>query len=878
MPLGPGARLGPYEIVAKLGAGGMGEVWRARDARLDRTVAIKVLNADLAATADLRERFEREARAVSSFSHPHICALYDVGREGDVEFLVMEHIEGETLAAHLLAGPLPLDLALRTAIEIASALDAAHRQGVVHRDLKPGNVMLTKSGAKLLDFGLARKIGALGPRTGSAIFHETPLTQEGTILGTIQYMAPEQLHGRDADARSDLFAFGAMLYEMISGARAFPGDSQASVIAAILERTPAPLAERQPLASPALQRAVSRCLEKEPDDRWQSARDLMHELEWIASSSESGAGTVAPRRGSTWPAWSLAAAAVLAAVALWIRGSRGPEVPRRGPLQLELTRPPSAPYVFFDQCAVSPDGRRVAFTAYGEASKSRIWLRDLDAAEAHPIPGTEGGEQSFWSPDSRSLAFRVGQELWRVDLAGGPAVKLAQRVSANGGAWSADGTILFADERTWALQRVSASGGPSVPVTKLGPRDEGHRWPSFLPDGRHFVYLADSWRTEDHHIRLASLDAPGQDVDLFDAVSKIVFVEPGWLLYVRGSNLLAQAFDTGALRLEGGPIPIAGHVSEIGQNHEFEFSASRDGVLCFSKVDPRAYLAWTDRSGRVLTKCGEPQVYGQVALSADQKRVAFGSVDADGRAADLWILELARGTSTRLTFDPAGDFAPVWSPSGDRIAFTSMRTGVGDVYVVSTDAPGSEERVAGFETSSEPSCFSTDGALVYFDAEGKDSGADLWSASAEGRAEPSHVLATPANESGARFSPDGNWLACVSDESGRSEVYIHAWPLTGRRWQVSTHGGTRPWWRPDGAEIFWRSLDREVLAAKLSFGDEVEIATPEVLPISRSQDLIGASRDGARLLLLVPVEDWLQAPLTVIVDWTETLPKHDRRL
>src|SRR2546426_797921 len=573
MSLEPSTRLGPYEIISSIGAGGMGEVYRARDTRLDRTVAIKILPEHLSSNPQLRERFDREAKAISSLSHPHICPLYDVGHQDGIDYLVMEHLEGETLAQRLKKGPLPPERALEYAIQIADALDTAHRRGVIHRDLKPGNIMLTKAGAKLLDFGLA-KLGGAHPAAAfsrlSALPTEdrSPLTAEGTIVGTLQYMAPEQLEGKETDARTDIFALGTVLYEMATGQRAFKGKSQASLIAAILTSEPPPISSLQPMTPPALDRLVKTCLAKDPDERWQSAHDLTHELRWIAEGG-SQAGLPAPLRAirtgreRIWIAASvlLGVAVVLLGILYARAGKVGQEVVRAS-----IEFPPGSRFVFTSDVAgppaISPDGRALVYGATDERGARRLWLQRLDTSDAHPLSGTEDAKYPFWSPDSRSVTFFAGGELKRLEVSGGLPVAICSTGDGRGGTWGDDGTILFSPEYRAGLFRVPASGGEPAPVTRLDEATHSsHRWPQLLPDGSHFLYLGishDRTKSENDALYWASLD--GRENRMLMRSGANAIYASGNLLYVRDTNLVAQPFDPARGELRGEPVTVASNV------------------------------------------------------------------------------------------------------------------------------------------------------------------------------------------------------------------------------------------------------------------------------------------------------------------------------
>jgi Tol biopolymer transport system component len=873
MTLSAGTRLGPYELLAPVGAGGMGEVYRAKDTRLDRTVAVKVLPAHLSSSPESRQRFEREAKTISQLSHPHICALYDVGREGETEYLVMEYLEGETLSDRLLKGALPFEQVLRYGIEIADALDKAHRQGIVHRDLKPGNVMMTKSGVKLLDFGLAKAVAPAGKTSGAALTAlptqaGANLTQEGTILGTFQYMAPEQLEGKEADARTDIFAFGCVLYEMATGQKAFSGKSQASLISSIMGSEPPPVSTVSPMTPPAFDRVLRTCLAKDPDDRWQTAHDVMLELKWVAEGG-SAAGLPAPvvaRRRNRERLWMVASAVLgIATIFLAVRSFR-PSTSGTRPVRLSLLPPANAAYESMTTMAVSPDGRRIAFVGRAADDKRSLWVRDLDALKPRPLAGTEGATLPFWSPDNRFLGFFAEGKLKKIDASGGPPQVLAAAAFPGGGTWNRDGVIVFTPNIFDPLYRVSASGGTAVPVTKLGPREEAHRSASFLPDGRHVVFMADARRTEDHRIKIADLDS-GKVQDLFGAVSSVAFAQPGFILFVRAGSLLAQPFDPKRLRLAGEPLVVGESVTESGAtNHQFEFSVSESGVLAYRSADPRSQLTWVDRNGRPLGRIGEPVRRGLVELSAAGNQIAYEQLDADGRNADLWLLDVSHATTSRFTFDPASEFSPIWSPDGSRIAFGATRKDAFEDLYVQSSAAGAEESL--LLTSGEdktPTSWSQDGRFVLFETS-TPHGIDLDVLSLEGSPKAAPFVHTQFDETRAVFSPDGRQVAYVSNESGREEVYVTSFPgHTGRR-QVSTAGGSRPRWRADGRELFFGARGGKLMVVEAlpngEFGDPKEL-----FELRGARDYAVAT-DGQRFLVDVSLEDPSSAPVTVVLDWT----------
>jgi len=863
MQVTAGSRLGPYEIVAPIGAGGMGEVYKARDTRLDRSVAIKVLPHSFADNAQLKIRFEREAKTISQLTHPNICTLYDVGNEGGVEYLVMELLEGDTLADRLARGALPMRDVLRYGREIAAALDRAHRAGVVHRDLKPGNVMITKSGAKLLDFGLA-KGGSIEISPDGAT-QQKSLTQEGTILGTFQYMAPEQLEGIEADARTDIFALGAVLYEMSTGHRAFDGKTKTSLIAAIVGGEPKPIRDLQPLTPAAFEHVIAKCLAKDPDQRWQSASDVASELEWIGGISSVEQRTVdgAKRKGRRRAA--LAAIATLAVIAAAIAAAMLMRKPAaESPMVLSLAMPQHRPFEEFGQAVLSPDGGTIVFVANMAQSAStaatQLWMRPIDRIEPRPLAGTEGATEPFWSPDGKSIGFFAGGKLKRISADGGPARMICDAPVANGGTWNRDGVIVFCSEDTGPVYRVDANGGSPLPVIRPTAKEEGPRWPYFLPDGDHFLYLGDSQITEEHHLKVGSLH-DGSSRVLMQAVTNAVYAKPAQLLFVRAGALMAQPFDPKTLTLSGEARVIAEQVLANDANHHFEFSASQNGRLLYRSGSANSQLTWVDRSGKPLGTIGDPRpLGGSFAIAPDQQHVIIGQNDADGRADDLWMFDVARGLATRFTFDPTGDLRPAWSPDGSKVVFTSMRSGVGDLYVADVASPSNVRLFASVKgIYLEPTFWSRDD-LVFANYYRK-ADTDIWTFSARtGEGKP--YISTRFNESSALLSPDGLSIAYASDESGRMQVYVERYPTHAARRQVSTGGGFLPIWRSDGRELFYVASGSEVMSVDLTN----EASTPR--PMFRLPGFnYDVMRDGQRFLIDQPVDDNFRSPLTFVSNW-----------
>ncbi len=881
MSLAAGTRLGPYEIVSPIGAGGMGEVYKARDTRLDRDVAVKVLPEHLATSEEIRQRFEREAKTISQFSHPHICALYDVGREGEVEYLVMEYLEGESLADRLGRGALPGEQVLRYGIEIADALDKAHRQGIVHRDLKPGNIMLTKTGVKLLDFGLAKPLATAGARpvSGASMMAteaqaSQPLTERGTILGTFQYMAPEQLEGGEADSRSDIFAFGAVLYEMATGRKAFTGKSQASLISSIMREDPAPISSIAPMVPPALNRVVRTCLAKDPEDRFQTAHDVKLQLEWVQEGgSEAGlpAPVVARRKNREKLAWATAAVLGVAAAALgfgfWKRSP-----PPKHTMRFDVDVPVEASDI--DAPKISPDGRILAFDATDASGKHRIWIRPLNALQAHALAGTEGTRRPFWSPDSKYLAFIADGKLMKVDVAGGPPQKICDAPTGADGTWAPDGVILFDGTGPDPIQRVPASGGvPTVMVKPEASRKEVQiGWPEVLPDGRHFLYMAMGQKATESLYRIASLDGK-ENRPFAPAQSMVTYVEPGYLLFLRDRTLVAQPFDAKALKTKGEPIPLAEKVGtdNVGLGR---FSVSREGTLAYRTGEITDRLVWVDRSGKEIETAGDPAQYFNPDLSPDGRRLAFDIVDARTARDDIWVRDLVRGVSSRLSFSKADAFGPKWSPDGQRIVYT-----VGNDLVERTaDGQGAETPLVASDELKFASDWSADGRYIAFASRSKETTWDIWILPTFGDKKPFVFLKTPFAELDAAFSPDGRYLAYQSNESGRMEIYVQSFPGPGGKWQVSSQGGTQPHWRADGKELYFRSADQKLMAVDVAAGATFEAGVPKALFPLRLDSGLGRNhflptRDGQRFLLVATPSRDTMTPTTVVLNWMADLGK-----
>ncbi|HUP43588.1 MAG TPA: protein kinase [Thermoanaerobaculia bacterium] len=886
MPLASGRRLGPYEIVAPCGAGGMGEVYEARDTRLGRTVAIKVLPEGLARDGERRARFEREARTVSQLTHPHVCTLHDVGEEEGVSFLVMEHCEGETLAARLARGALPLPEVLRHGAQVAEALDAAHRRGVVHRDLKPANVMLTRSGVKLLDFGLARlaagEAAELGHLPTMTMKDADALTAEGTVLGTFPYMSPEQVEGQEADARSDIFALGAVLYEMATGRRAFAGKSAASVMAAVLKEEPEPLSRVQPVSPPALDHVVSRCLAKDAERRWQSARDVAEELRWIAEAG-SQAGVAAPlarrRKSRERLAWGLFAGAVVLALALgaWAWRLQGPE-PRLTYLSIQV--PADAQSVFGP--AISPDGRKVAYAVWGQAG-GRLYVRSLDRLEPEPVAGAENVRGVFFSPDGRWLAYidAEARELRRIAVGGGSPFTICATDGFAGGDWREDGTIVFSKGPPAGLWTVSAAGGEPRPLTRTNPRpgpdrSDGHFDPQFLPGGDAVLFT--SWAPggePEHRLGIAEL-ASGETRLLFEGADPW-YSQSGHLLFLRprDSALVAVPFDLDQLRVAGDPMVIASDVDGL--------ALSRAGTLVYEALreKPRR-LVWMALDGTREPVPVAEAGYQRISIAPDGRR-AVAVVEEPSAEPDIWLLELDRGASTPVTTYRGWDHFPVWAPDGESIAFSSDRDGPPTLYRVAVEG-GEPERLTREFAYQESTAFSPDGRRLLFNhvslgtsEEQRETGGnpDVWMLDLESR-ETVPLLDSRATERNATLSPDGRWLAYLSDESGRPEVYLRSFPDLGSKRRVSLEGaGGRLHWAQDGKSL-WYGQGREGGGSNLM---AVEIATEPALTLGEPRAVLSLpadipagdiAPDGQRLLLIERTgED--EREIVVILGWGQSM-------
>lgn len=880
MALAAGTSLGPYEILTLLGAGGMGEVYRARDTRLERTVAIKVLNPALTSTPEHKARFEREARIISQLQHPHICVLHDIGHNSGTDFLVMEFIEGESLADRLRRGSLRTDELLKFAIQIADALDKAHRAGVVHRDLKPANVMLTKSGtAKLLDFGLAKSLCAAGSAaTGSSSQGfspsftaaptianpsplASPLTTQGTIVGTIQYMSPEQIEGKEADIRSDIFSFGAMLYEMTTGRRPFEGKSQIKVASAILEDDPAPI--DLPHSSPALKHVITSCLEKNPEDRFQSAADVKLELNWAAEAP--GTSAFVAREAAhfslvTWIAIVVALAAITTALyfgSITLQPKPVLHAALLVPAKVSLHTGRAVP-------VVSPDGTKLAFSGVDDKGTMMLYVRQLNSSEAHALPGTQGAAFPFWSPDSQSIGFFADKRLKRIDAAGGLAQDLAEAPSARGGTWSNQGVILYRAGGEGVLQQVPAGGGAISPASKL-ESGENHSWPSFLPDGTHYLFSCGG-KAE------CVGDLGSMEHKVIHRQGSPAIYASGYLLFPQGQTLVAEAFNLRKLATTGDAVPISDNVVLNSGYGTANFSASNTGILVYQAGDYAAAwpLAWYARDGKSLGNLGEPSRYARAAISPDGNRVAVSEYAADG-GRDIWMFDIARETHTRYTFDGVS-VSPVWTADGREIVYSKK----GTLYRKPSDNSAQEEMLAHVGIGAVSA--SADGRYLAFMHGGEGTEWDIWGLALQGDHKPFPVIQTPASEVLPALSPDSKFLAYCSDESGSSQVYISLFPNGGAKSQVTTGGGCEPRWRGDGKELFFSDGNGGIWAVDVAATENsVVLGTPHLLFRAKMQSSgplgsFDVTRDGKTFLVNSTGTQGGDA-LTVVTNWTEALRK-----
>jgi serine/threonine protein kinase len=883
-----GATLGPYRLVARTGRGGSGDVYRAVDTRLDRVVAIKIRQAGDADS--ITHRFEREARAISNLSHPHICTLYDVGRQEDIEFLVMEYLTGETLGERLKRGPLPLEQMLEYGSQVAAALGHVHRHGFVHRDVKPSNIMVTDGGAKLLDFGVVTKPASIDPDTSLPRPEYRTATLDGTLVGTLAYMSPEQAEGYGADPRSDIFALGLVLYEMTCGQHAFEGRSAVSVVAAILTAEPRPLPLETSRVSNAVEHVIGRCLEKKPGDRWQNVEDVQRELDWIRQTLL--ATTSLPARAKQPRAVAVMSVLVacgigLGAVALVDRDAprdRRPELPAAS----FLVTPPegNSDASFSLEAALSPDGHHLVFPSSSAEGRGPLWLRPLAATRARAIVGTDGATTPFWSPDSQQILFFVKGVLKAISVAGGePRIVNKVRTGVSpAGTGNRDGVLVVGSYNT-GLFRLSLSGGAAVPLTTVDASagELGHAFPQFLPDGRHVLFLLRSTSRDRAGVYVTSLDAPERRRRVADAASQASYAAPGFLLFSRAGALFARSFAPDALQMSGPPLELSPRVMHT-VNGRVAFSVSQNGVLMYQAVDSPE-LTWFDRSGRRLGSAGGSDPGESVDVSPDGRRMASSRFDPATGRSSIWITDLSSGNESRFTTDVSNHLAPLWSPDGTRLAFASDRHGHFDLYLKSFK-DGREQELLRSSDDKWPLNWSRDESFLLF--HGGPGRSELWAMPLTHDGERVFVAGTRSTDAAlGQISPDGRWIAYVSFDEGTREVVVRSFPSGDTRVRVSTRGGTEPVWRADGRELFYLSPNGMLIAVPVKTGRDFEMGPAVALfktnlevrgfadPLSRNGYAV--FNNGQRFLINQPPQSPSEVPITVVVNWVAGMREHERQ-
>jgi eukaryotic-like serine/threonine-protein kinase len=886
--LASGTRLGPYEILAPLGAGGMGEVYRARDTRLGRELAVKVLPSALASDAERLKRFEKEARSASALNHPNIVTIHDIGESDGTSFIAMEMVDGQTLREILAEGALPTKRLLPIAAQVADGLAKAHGAGIVHRDLKPENVMVTKDGfVKILDFGLAKLTQPEDSSGATASPTVSGGTEPGIVMGTIGYMSPEQALGKALDFRSDQFSFGSILYELATGKRAFSRGSSPETMSAIIREEPEPIGSLAPLTPAPLRWIVERCLAKTPDDRYASTRDLARDLSNLrdrlpeASGATAAAATRSRVGAPKWMRVALGMATFAALVAALLLRPARKEAPPAGPTRFLVDTPSSASFYGrppVTGLALSPDGRRIAFIA-GSATRFQLWVRSLDEVEPRPLPGTEWAASPFWSPDGRQVAFFAGGKLQRIAVAGGPAQVICETPFGSSGAWSPGGVIAIGQ---WegggesGLLRVSAEGGTPVALTRAAPKHL-HLWPEFLPDGRHLLFLDGEVGGGKHVVCIGSLDS-AEIRPLFEADSRAEYAPPGYLVFVRDATLLARPFDLASRTFTGEATPVAQAISYFRRTGSGAFAVSpQSRVLAYQPRPFDSRLVWLDREGHALGSVGAPALFHQPPrLSPDGRRVAVSVRDPKFGFRDIWIYDVASGLPTRLTSSPGDGMTPIWSPDGSRIAYASAREGAPDVYIRDL-ASGREAKALSLAGTQVPFGWSPDGAHIaygdYSPTRRPPFRIGLISLGA-GAPEPPPP-GPPYSEYGASYSPDGRWMVLVSEESGEPEVYIVPTVGSGERRRVSSAGGDHPRWRGDGRELYYLDDGGKLIAVAVSYGASgIEVGSTRVLFSAGAAAIdFDVTAAGDRFLFQMGTEARAQPPIVVTLDWAAGLGK-----
>jgi Tol biopolymer transport system component len=862
----------------------MGEVYLARDTDIGRDVAVKVLPSAFATDRDRLQRFQQEACAAGALNHPNILSIYDTGKHDGSPYVVSELLEGETLRKRIAGTPLSQRRAIDYALQLAHGLAAAHEKGIIHRDLKPENIFITNDGrVKILDFGLAKLTQMDGNQHQTDIPTRRVDTDPGIVMGTVGYMSPEQLKGSVVDQRSDIFSFGAILYEMLSGRRAFHGDSAAETMSAILKEDPPEFSDTSKTVSAGLERLVHLCLEKKPEARFHSAKDLAFALEALSGSTPVSGETIAapalaPQRMSRRELviTCVAALAVIAAIALAV--VLGLSYFRRTPtdtraIRLFINAPEKTGFGPF---AISPDGTRLVFAATDASGKSLLWVRTLDSISPQPLSGTEEATFPFWSPDSRAIGFFAAGKLKKVEVTGGTVQTLCNAAVPRGGTWNRDGIILFEPTPNDPIYQVSAAGGEPTALTKLDPtrQESSHRWPYFLPDSRHFLYSV-LGGPQSQGIFVSTLD--GKDTRRLSNVtnSVVAYAAPGYLLFRRDSTLMAQAFDADKLQLSGEPFPIAENVGSDVASFQTFFSVSQTGVLVYSTGSfGNTQQTWRDRSGKEIGLLGGPGSLTRPWFSPDGKRVAVDGVDLQGNR-DIWLVDLASGKPTRFTFDSSLDLFPVWSPDGSRIVFSSDKDGPRNLYQKAASGAGTEELLLKTDHNKFTTDWSADGRYILYGVNHPKTKFDIWVLPMFGDQKPFPFLQTEFNERNSRFSPDGRWIAYASDESGINQIYVQAFPTLGGKRQVSTNGGYFLSWRRDGSELFYVAGDKTMMAVNVK-GEGTTFVSGEPKPLfelhtpsaNAAVAQFAVTADGQKFLVANTVGENSSVPITVVLNWT----------
>ena len=903
MTISAGTRLGRYEIRSLIGAGGMGEVYLAHDPKIGRQVAVKVLPQEFSSDKERLARFEQEAQAAGALNHPNILAIHDIDTHDAAPYVVSEYLEGETLRTAIGSSPLSIRKATDYGLQAALGLAAAHEKGIIHRDLKPDNIFVTSDGrVKILDFGLAKLIEQDNGGVRTDLPTKKVNTDSGTIMGTAGYMSPEQLRGQPVDARTDIFSFGAVLYEMLSGQKAFQRDSAADTISAILREDPPELSETNKSVSQGLERVVRRCIEKNRERRFHSASDLAFALESWGGSQTSGdmttfistSGPVEETRNwrqSKWVGWIAAGILLLLLAGLGAMYFRRPEASGRT-MRFLIVPPPKTN--LSDASAISPDGTQIAFIAVGGSDSTSLWVRNLSTVELHQLPGTEGANFPFWSPDSRSIGFFANSKLKRIDANGGVVQMLADVTSdPRGGTWAPDNTILFSPGTIAPIYKVAATGGEVTQVTTIDESlaHSSNRWPSFLPDGRHFLYFARGTKDETEGIFVGSLDSSETKLVLHSLVRGLyapsgVSAKTGYLFFVLDGNLMAQPFDPAKADLSGTPAllvqGVLNYSRESGPTAYSACSISQDGTIVYrTGSGDITQPTWFDRSGKRGETIGEPAAYSEPSLSPDGKKILVEKAATAGAAPDLYLFDLTRGSAaTRLTFDPAPDISSIFSPDGREVVFSSPRAQRMDLYKKLANGSGSDELFFHPDSNLFADDWSHDGRYILVELDGGvKTRSDLWILSAVGDHTLIPYLQSQFNEAHAHFSPDGHWIVYSSDESGRPEIYVRSFPDSGGKWQISTAGGEQASWRGDGKEIFYMAPDRKLMAVTVNIGASFEVGIPApllqthipVTGITDDRNSYFATPDGQKFLVDELLESQMAEPLTVVLNWQADL-------